>query len=269
MLRLWSLLRIIFKCGLVATAMGPTPSLGIWGGQPLDLAFFPYTVHFTGHIDCTGIVIDPSTILTAAHCLDDGSTIVRPDKIRLVDERRHVFSVLTTIKSPSYEPGFAQRPSLEHARSDLALIRVRQNLFERLGIVRLPFLIGPPSIRQDPVRYMMIRGFAPISAKQSAQLSQAAAVVLSQTDGRITTRMIEPGVTTCAGDSGGGAWEYVDHGRFLVGINSVKTRGPCGAENTVSEFVDIIPHLCWIKENAPAAPVSLPAGMECPTATAR
>src|SRR3954447_24843482 len=71
----------LFFLPLLATLVVATPALAIGGGETVDIATVPFTASTTA---CTGTLIAPDRVLTAAHCVegqdpDDSYVVVGAD----------------------------------------------------------------------------------------------------------------------------------------------------------------------------------------------
>ncbi len=273
MKNIWSVSRIIFKSSCLIALVSPALGFAVCGGTPVPLPDHPYNLYIDGKggiRDCTGIVIDSRSILTSAHCFDNGVNVVQPERLRLKDKRGHTFSVAGISVRRNYAVGFSERPNKLGSRNDLAIIKVRSNdLLGSLKIQSLPFTIGAPVDRDVEFRMFMVRGFGPDNSKTN-ELTEGFAMLFARLEGRIETYMPEVTQSTCTGDSGGGLWIEDRISRSLVGINSIRIYDEKipGSEvgavlaNTAA-FTDLAPHLCWIKARAPDANVNLPPGYVC------
>ena len=162
---------------------------------------------------CTGTIVGPHTVLTAAHC--DGVTDISVDQVgwfEAVDELQH--------------------PEYNFPRHDLLLAYFDEPLpgpYAELGTLPLSCSV------------LIAQGYGQGSG---GELHERTVVDHTRTAGTIFA-----GESTCYGDSGGGLWAAGFHGDVLVGVASFGLNGDC--IGGVNGWVDLTTdgHPEWLAEN--------------------
>lgn len=185
--------------------MSPTPLvvLAIIGGAPAPSeTSVVAVVDAGGRLTCSGTVVAPRVVLTAAHCL-----AIPPAEI-LVEDRR------VAVRAAEAHPGY-DAATFAH---DVALLFVA----EELPVAPEPL----PATRDDGVAVgdaltFVGYGFTQAGAGGSYGERRArVAPVTTMSEGKFSY-----GEVTCYGDSGGPAFLDGSEGRVLVGVTS---SGPSG-----------------------------------------
>jgi hypothetical protein len=235
--------RALIAVVMSALATGRAGAI-VGGAAPPDQAIARHVVLIVGaHSMCTGVVIAPDLVLTAAHC------VLETGKYRLVTfegRRPAIKDVERVVPHPQFAPR-ADAP-------DLALVKLAKAASTRLSPVPFSDRRAPPSVGD---RFLVLGfGTAVQGERKTAGTLRAATLVAtsrptSQQLSLVDPRKLgeSPGLGVCNGDSGGPVFD--EHDRALVGIVSWtgRTDGEpaCGF---VSGVIPLARYRYWILETA-------------------
>jgi secreted trypsin-like serine protease len=176
---------------------------------------------------CTGALIAPKLVLTAAHCVQPGAAY----KIVEYDAARQ--PQLQDVKNVAIHPAFNMQAMTAHrATADVALLQLDAPLKGRtasaVGVPQIPIVVGSRfTIAGIGVT---IRGDG-----KSGGTIRVAGLIATGRPGTLQIRLVDPagqgtrdGLGACTGDSGGPAFEDKQSGPVIVGVVSWST-GPNGA----------------------------------------
>jgi secreted trypsin-like serine protease len=238
---------------------GASPALAIMRGEvarnPNGLRQSVVRVESSTGEMCSGAVIAPDLVLTAAHCVDERATY----RVVVVDRRFRQYAVraVAAAMHPAFVAGTTPRTQ---PGVDLALIKLEQPL--NGDFVALDPRRAGRAGRGEPVS---IAGFG-----VEAENRRASARVLRQTqvvsigtlqvanrvdvvvDGKRLART--PGAGACRGDSGGpivrggpGGYQLVGIVSWSSGAMASRERTACGGLTAVTPVAD---HASWIAARA-------------------
>ena len=177
---------------------------------------------------CTGAMIAPRLVLTAAHCVQPGATY------KIVEYGADEQPQLQDVKSVAIHPGFNMQAMLAHrATADVALLQLEAPpKGKSAGRARHAATFRSSSAAASP---------SPASASPCAATARAAAPSASPAWSRPASRArcrsgwsirvgqgTRDGLGACTGDSGGPVFEDKQGGPVIVGVVSWST-GPNGA----------------------------------------
>lgn len=213
----------LFAAGL---ALAATPAAAMVGGAPADetgLGRSVVTIIGSRGNFCSGAVIAPNLVLSAAHCIKPGADY----KIVLYDAQRapQVRDVRRVASHPSFN---AQGIAAHRAGADVALLQ----LAEALPASKPPATLGIPLEPIAPGQPFAVVGIgvtAPGDGK-SGGAARAASLVSTSKPGRLQIRLVDPttnnarpGLGACTGDSGAPAFQRQANGVVIVGVVSWST----------------------------------------------
>jgi secreted trypsin-like serine protease len=210
-----------FLHALVALAL-VAPASAMVGGAPESssgIAASVITIVGSRGNFCSGALIAPDLVLTAAHCLHGNSDT----KIVLYDASRtpSLRDVRRVALHPQFNPqGIAAR----RASADVALLQLAQPLAKPVAALGVPL---------EPIAAGQSFGIAGIGVTRpgdgkSGGVVRAASLISTSQPGRLQIRLIDPangGLGACTGDSGGPVVQPQFGVAKIVGVVSWST-GP-------------------------------------------
>ncbi len=208
----------------------PYPASAITGGAPAaedTIARAIVTIVGSRGTFCSGALIAPDIVLSAAHCIANDTTykIVIPGETppRLLDVRR-------VATHPQFN---AQGMSAHRASADVALLQ----LAEPLPKSKAPSPFGAPAEPIAAGAPFIVAGIGVTKRGdgKSGGTIRSANLVATSKPGNLQIRLVDPatgntreGLGACTGDSGAPAFENQNGRAVIVGVVSWST----GANNT-------------------------------------
>jgi hypothetical protein len=213
----------------LALFIGAPASAIVGGGVPSSEGVGRSVVTIVGSRGnfCSGALIAPKLVLTAAHCVQPGAVY------KLVETGADGQPHLRDVKNVAVHPAFNMQAILAHrAPADVALLQLEISPNGKsaavLGVPQIPILIGSRfTIAGIGVT---IRGEG-----SSGGIIRVASLAATGQPGTLQIRLVDPltqgargGLGACTGDSGGPVFEDRQGGAAIIGVISWST-GPNGS----------------------------------------
>merc|ERR1719206_583179 len=237
----------------------------IVGGQPAEKNEYPWLVRLVrrwGTPLCGGSLISSNTVLTAAHCYRDPSTIraVVQDHDVTQDDGEIKIDVSLFITHPNYDSStnqfdfaivrLVQHVTFSKTISPVCLPRIGQNYEQREAVVTgwgtLESFGSSPNILQEVELTILTN-------KQCTTNTQY--LPFQITDDMICAA--KPGKDSCQGDSGGPLLGYEGGGRYLSVVGLVSWGYGCALPDAPGVYARVKNQLDWIRDKI--------EGSTCPT----
>jgi Trypsin len=176
---------------------------------------------------CTGVLIAPRVVLTAAHCVQPGA------EYRIVEYGADKQPQLRDVKAVAIHPGFNMQAMLaRRATADVALLQLAAP-----ATGKIPSTLGSPDIPIVVGSRFTIAGIgvAVRGDGKSGGIIRAAGLIATGRPGTLQIRLVDPvgqgthdGLGACTGDSGAPVFEDKQGGPAIIGVVSWST-GPNGS----------------------------------------
>src|SRR5882724_3660314 len=214
--------------GLALLAAAPAYAI-VGGGAPSVDGVARSVVTIVGSRGnfCTGAMIAPRIVLTAAHCVQPGADY------KIVDYGADKQPSLQDVKTVAIHPGFNMQTMLAHrATADVALLQLEAPAKGKTAAV-----LGAPNIPIIVGSRFTIAGIG-VTARgdgKSGGAIRVAGLIATGKPGTLQIRLVDPvsqgtrdGLGACTGDSGAPVFEDKQTGPAIIGVVSWST-GPNGS----------------------------------------
>jgi secreted trypsin-like serine protease len=214
--------------GLALLALTPAYAI-VGGGAPSVDGVARSVVTIVGSRGnfCTGALIAPKIVLTAAHCVQPGA------EYKIVDYGADKQPSLQDVKAVAIHPGFSMQTMLAHrATADVALLQL-----DSPAKGKAPAVLGAPNIPIQVGSRFTIAGIG-VTVRgdgKSGGAIRVAGLIATGKPGTLQIRLVDPvgqgtrdGLGACTGDSGAPVFEDKQSGPAIIGVVSWST-GPNGS----------------------------------------
>jgi len=252
----------------VAAAVDTPLQQRVFGGEDASIEDLPSLAYVlieespgsrTGS-GCTGTVIAPDWVLTAAHCFrsDDHEVVTlvvgEPD-LGVPVQAKNVIPASVVVLHPDWDPAARTGSGAEY-RGDVALVRLAQSTdqpVQPLVATGTPIPVG---------RDAVIAGWGETMPNQQATVLQRAEVPV--VDGEVCRASYGSAVfdldrqvcaggevaDTCAGDSGGPLLVEQDGQLWQHGVTNYGQAVPCGEHDLPAAYASVAFYRAWIEDVA-------------------
>ncbi|CAB9515508.1 Trypsin delta/gamma-like protein CG30031 [Seminavis robusta] len=223
---------------------------GIIGGITANDDEFPFYVKFEGGTLCGGSLISPDTVLTAAHCVDQGP----PRQVRIGPNSYYGGEVIDTKCAAAHQDFIENDKTL---MNDVAIIKLKNPVTDTSKLIAINGDSSYPSTSGTP---LTVIGFGLTSnsggdVSTSLQKLETDFVTIDECVDTYSEKVVTPdshicadvrGAGDCNGDSGGPVF---DQNRVQVGIVSFGYGG-CASNQYQDVYVNIANFAEWIVRHA-------------------
>jgi secreted trypsin-like serine protease len=199
---------------------------------------------------CTGALIAPKVVLTAAHCVQPGADY------KIVDYGPDKQPKLQDVRTVAVHPGFRMQAMLNHvATADVALLQLAAS-----AAGKTPATLGMPNIPIQVGGRFTIAGVG-VTVRgdgKSGGTIRVAGLVATGKPGTLQIRLVDPvgqgtrdGMGACTGDSGAPVFEDKQGGPAIIGVVSWST-GPNGTAGCggITGVTPLTLYRDWIMQTA-------------------
>lgn len=244
--------KLIRATALLTLLMATPASAIVGGGAPSTDGVARSVVTIVGSRGnfCTGALIAPKVVLTAAHCVQPGADY------KIVDSGPDRQPKLQDVRTVAIHPGFRMQAMANHvATADVALLQLAVP-----AAGKAPAVLGMPNIPIQVGGRFTIAGVG-VTVRgdgKSGGSIRVAGLIASGKPGTLQIRLVDPvgqgvrdGLGACTGDSGAPVFEDKQGGPVIVGVVSWST-GPNGSDGCggITGVTPLTLYRDWVMQTA-------------------
>ncbi|GIQ77462.1 trypsin-like serine protease [Bradyrhizobium sp. RD5-C2] len=243
----------VIRATAFLTLLMATPAFAIvGGGAPSTDGVARAVVTIVGSRGnfCTGALIAPKVVLTAAHCVQPGADY------KIVDYGPDRQPKLQDVKTVAIHPGFRMQAMTNHvATADVAVLQLALPVAGKA-----PAVLGIPDIPVQVGGRFTIAGVG-VTVRgdgKSGGSIRVISLIANGKPGTLQIRLVDPvgqgvreGLGACTGDSGAPVFEDKQGGPVIVGVVSWST-GPNGTAGCggITGVTPLMLYRDWVMQTA-------------------
>ena len=235
----------------LTTSFFGNPVFAINGGLPIPISWYQLGAPLVGletDITCAAVVLSPTRLLTAGHCVENSGTKWVTVRVFDPDSDRSEMIRAKISLNKNYQMGFRNYPSIDGSKNDLAVVVLGQPLSIKKDTAILP----AENFRQS--KFIFASSGLNMSKSTTGNsfewfhLFMQTITISGESSSGLLSQGINVNVGICKVDSGGGYFLIENGAWILAAIQSVSSNAkPCNGKNDVNYAAPVRQHYDWIK----------------------